>query len=156
MKPRPLCLQAVRKQREAAHRHAAPLSHKVHKVPILIKLACRQSEWSLNRQPIRVSDDVQSSNYRHSETLQVESDPTLSVRFQKFPTRLNTPNRFVPKLILVSPNVSDVLHLGKCVPASTVICPELYHPSLTNTASPPSFRLPLSSFLTFSVCLPHL
>ena len=37
MKPRPLCLQAVRKQREAAHRHAAPLSHKVHKVPILIK-----------------------------------------------------------------------------------------------------------------------
>ena len=37
VKPRPLWLQAVRKQREAAHRHAAPLSHKVHKVPILIK-----------------------------------------------------------------------------------------------------------------------
>ena len=37
MKPRPLWLQAVRKQKEAAHRHAAPLSHKVHKVTILIK-----------------------------------------------------------------------------------------------------------------------
>ena len=30
-------LQAVRKQREAAQRHAAPLSNKVYKVPILIK-----------------------------------------------------------------------------------------------------------------------
>ena len=30
-------MQAVRKQREAAHRHVAPLLHKVHKVPILIK-----------------------------------------------------------------------------------------------------------------------
>ena len=80
-------------------------------------LAHRQSEWSLNRQPIKVSDAVQSSDCRYSQTLQVESDQTLSTQFQKPPIQLNTPNRFVPELVRVSPNVSDVQRLGQCVPA---------------------------------------
>ena len=36
---------------------------------------------------------------------------------QKLPTQLNTPNRFVPELVWVSPNASDVQRLGPCVPA---------------------------------------
>ena len=44
---------------------------------------------------------------QRSQTLHVESDQTPSTRSHKFPTQLNTPNRVVPKLNGVSPNVSD-------------------------------------------------
>ena len=34
--------------------------------------------------------------------------------------QLNTPNRFVPDLVWVSPNTSDVQQLGRCVLALTL------------------------------------
>ena len=50
-------------------------------------------------------------------TSYVESEQTTSARLQKLPTQLNTPNIFIPDLVRVSPNASDVQWLGQCVPA---------------------------------------
>ena len=68
--------------------------------------------WFANTQPIRVSDGFQSSDRRRSQTSWVESDQTPSAWFQKLPAQLNTPSRFVPELIRVSPKTSDVQQFG--------------------------------------------
>ena len=51
---------------------------------------------------------AQTANSQPPQTLHVESKQTTSVRLRKLPTQLNTLNRFVPDLIHVSPNASDV------------------------------------------------
>ena len=42
---------------------------------------------------------------------------TTSTWLRKRPTQLNTPNIFVPDLVWVFPNTSDIQRLGRCVPA---------------------------------------
>ena len=44
---------------------------------------------------------------------------TLSIRFQKPPAQLNTPNRFVPDLVRLSPNAWDARRLAQCVSGLT-------------------------------------
>ena len=60
---------------------------------------------------------AQTANSQPSQTLHVELEQTMSTRLRQLPTQLNTPNIFVPKLVGVSPNASDVQQLGQCVPA---------------------------------------
>ena len=71
-------------------------------------LAHRQSE-----NPV-----AQTSNSPPPQTLHAQSDST-SMRLRKLLTHLNTPNIFVPDLVRVSPNTSDVQRLGQCVGALT-------------------------------------
>ena len=70
-------------------------------------LAQRQSE----------SPMAQRSDGQPPQTLHAESEQTTFARLRKLPTQLNTPNIFVPDLVRVSPNASDVQRLGRCVPA---------------------------------------
>ena len=58
---------------------------------------------------------AQMANSQLSQTSQVELEQTLSTWSQKLPTQLNAPNRFVPKLVRVSPNASDGQRLARCV-----------------------------------------
>ena len=58
---------------------------------------------------------AQMGNSQTSQTLHVKSEQTLSAWFQKIPTQLNTPKRFVPELVQVSPNASDGQQLALCV-----------------------------------------
>ena len=51
---------------------------------------------------------AQTADSQPSQTLHVESEQTTSERLRKRPTQLNTPNIFVPDLVRVSPNASDV------------------------------------------------
>ena len=51
------------------------------------------------------------------QTMHVQLEPTTSAQLRKLPMQLNTPNIFVPDLVRVSPNASDVQRLGRCVPA---------------------------------------
>ena len=59
----------------------------------------------------------------HRQSIQWLRWPTANLlrlcMFRKLPTQLNTPNIFVPDLVRVSPNASDVQRLGRCVPAFT-------------------------------------
>ena len=55
------------------------------------------------------------------QTLHVELEQTTSAWLRKLPMQLNTPNIFVPDLVRVSPNASDVQRLGQCVPAFRTI-----------------------------------
>ena len=58
------------------------------------------------------------ANSQPFQTSHVESKQTTSsTRFQKLLMQQNTPNRFVPKLVRVSLNGSDIQWLGQCVPA---------------------------------------
>ena len=58
---------------------------------------------------------AQTASSQLSQTLHVKSEQSLSARFQKLPAQLNTPNRFVPKLVRVSPNALDGQQLAPCV-----------------------------------------
>ena len=54
------------------------------------------------------------------QTSHVQSEQATSVQLQKPPMQLNTPNIFVPDLVRVSPNASDIQRLGRCVPVLMV------------------------------------
>ena len=84
--------------------HADSLAHHQSE---RIQLAHNQSENPM----------AQTSDGPPPQTSHAQSDPTTSARLRKLPTQLNTPNKFVPKLVRVSPNASDVQRLGQCVPA---------------------------------------
>ena len=64
---------------------------------------------------------AQTANSQPPQTSHVEWEQTLSARFQKLPTQLNTLNRFVPKLVRVSLNASDGQQLAWCVPAFSLL-----------------------------------
>ena len=85
--------------------YSAPATHR----PDL--LAHRQSENPM----------AQTSDGPPPQTSHAQSDPTASIRLRKLPTHLNTPNIFVPDLVRVSPNASDVQLLGRCVGALAII-----------------------------------
>ena len=70
-------------------------------------LAHRQSENPM----------AQTSDNKPPQTSHADLEQTASERLQKLPTQLNTPNIFVPDLVQVSPNASDIQWLGRCVPA---------------------------------------
>ena len=74
---------------------------------MVIQLAHNQSE----------NPTAQTADSQPPQTSHVESEQTTSTRLLKLPTQLNTLNRFVPDLVRVSPNASDVQWLGWCVPA---------------------------------------
>ena len=74
-------------------------------IRMVIQLAHNKSEYPM----------AQTANSQCSQTLQVVSEQVLSVRFQKLSMKLSTTNRFVPKLIRVSPNASDGQRLTRCV-----------------------------------------
>ena len=76
-------------------------------ITMVIKLAHNQAE-----NPMAQTADSQPYLTSH-----LESEQTTSARLRKLQTQLNTPNRFVPDLVRVSPNASDVHRLGWCVPA---------------------------------------
>ena len=99
--------------------------------------------WFISTPPIRMviqltnnqleNPMAQTADSQPPQTLHVELEQTTSAWLRKLPTQLNTPNRFVPDLVLVSPNVSDVQRLGRSVPAFTrpklaghVICWDVY------------------------------
>ena len=86
------------------------LTHSIPALPHTTNsLAHRQSETPL----------AQTADGPPPQTSQVESEQTTSERLRKLPTQLNTPNIFVPDLVWVSPNTSDVQQSGRCVPAFT-------------------------------------
>ena len=74
--------------------------------------------WFASTPPIRMVIE-QKSNPPTADTLRLcklnltRHCPPI----QKLPTQLNTLNRFVPELIRVSPDVSDIQSLRQCVPA---------------------------------------
>ena len=86
--------------------YSAPPTHRAD------LLAHRQSEYLM----------AQTADSQPSLTLHVESEQKMSEWLRKLPTQLNTPNIFVPDLIRVSPNASDVQWLGRCVPACSGWC----------------------------------
>ena len=71
-------------------------------ITMVIQLAHNQSEYPM----------AQTAN---SQCFQTKSEQTLSTQSQKLPMQLNRPNRFVPKLVRVSPNTSDGQRLARCV-----------------------------------------
>ena len=75
-----------------------------------IQLAHNQSE-----NPVAQMSDIPPPQTSH-----VELEQTTFAWLRKPPTQLNTPNIFVPDLVRVSPNASDVQRLGRCVPAFKV------------------------------------
>ena len=95
---------------------------------------------------------AQTSDGPPPQTSHAQSEPTTSTWLRKLPTQLNTPNIFVPDLVQVSPNASDVQQLGRCVPAFTFIrWPEKYNCELTqvqiNKPHQTESSLPVFSFL---------
>ena len=60
---------------------------------------------------------AQTSDGPPPQTSYVELEQTTSAWLRKLPAQLNTPNIFVPDLVRISPNASDVQRLGWCVPA---------------------------------------
>ena len=60
---------------------------------------------------------LHTTNQRIHRPRRPTAHQTTSARFRKLPTQLNTPNRFVPELVRVFPNASDVQRLARCVPA---------------------------------------
>ena len=74
------------------YRHFTPPTHRAD------LLANRQSENPMARTSVNPPP----------QTLHAESEPTTLARLWKLSTRLNTPNRFVPDLVRVSPTASDV------------------------------------------------
>ena len=65
---------------------------------------------------------AQTADSQPLQTLHVESEQTTSAQLRKLPMQLNTPNIFVPDLVQVSLNASDVHWLGRCVPAFKHTC----------------------------------
>ena len=99
-------LHENRKWQNGVHRktkhtqYSAPLTHRAD------SLAHNQSENPM----------AQTADSQPPQTSHVESEQT-SARLRKLPTQLNTPNVFVSDHVRVSPNASDSLRLGRCVPA---------------------------------------
>ena len=77
---------------------------------VIEQLAHNQSEYPL------------ASNPQTADTLRLcKLNLTRhNLRGSKSFQQRNTPNRFVPELVWVSLNVSDIQHLGQCVPALNV------------------------------------
>ena len=63
---------------------------------------------------------AQTADSQPPQTSHVESEQTTSAWLWKLPAQLNTPNIFVPDLVRVSPNSSDIQRLGRCVLALKV------------------------------------
>ena len=85
-----------------------------HSIPPLPHTALiSQSEWSYSKHT--TNQRIQWLRQSTLSSTKVELDQTLFTWFQKLPTQLNTPNRFVPKLVRVSPNSSDGQWLDQCV-----------------------------------------
>ena len=84
-----------------------------HRADLLVHC---QLQWSHNHSENPMAETADS---QPPQTSHIESEQTTSTGLRKLPTQLNTPNVFVPNLIRVSPNASDVQRLGQCVPALT-------------------------------------
>ena len=71
-----------------------------------------QSAHSILPLPQSENPMAQTSDRPPPQTSHTQSDPTTSAQLRKLPTQLNTPNMFVPDLVRVSPNASDVQRLS--------------------------------------------
>ena len=95
----------------------------------LIRMLCAS-----NTEPVRVangSDPQTANDLRHCKLNRTRHQ---SMWFQKLPTQLNTPNRFVPELVRVSPNVSGGQQLDR-------FCSTLYPSISSNGYLLPSIKV---------------
>ena len=68
--------------------------------------------------PTHRTDSIAHGQSKNPMAQTADSQPsqTAPAQLRKLPTQLNTPSIFVPDLVLVSPNASDVQRFGRCVP----------------------------------------